>query len=183
MQHIRRTSNTTKNPFQQGFTLIELIIVIVILGILTVVAVPRFLDLSEDGKIASLEGMKSAMLSASNLVYSKAVLQGLEKIPFNATPAPYVDLDGDGVGDINTHYGIPSRSRGDGIVKALDSSVSEEWTWSTFYNGAFVITTADIGGRKGQYINNTSVTPTNCYVRYDQTSTGIPDITLITSGC
>ncbi|MFC4699712.1 prepilin-type N-terminal cleavage/methylation domain-containing protein [Glaciecola siphonariae] len=68
--------NKIKNT--QGFTLIELIIVIVILGILAVSAAPRFIDISSESKAAGLSALKAAMVSANTLVYSKAVLQGVE---------------------------------------------------------------------------------------------------------
>lgn len=60
---------------QKGFTLIELIIVIVILGILAVTAAPRFLDLSKDATISTLQGMEGTLESAVNLVYSKAEIE------------------------------------------------------------------------------------------------------------
>lgn len=43
---------------QRGFTLIELVVVIVILGILAVTAAPRFLNLQSDARISALQGMK-----------------------------------------------------------------------------------------------------------------------------
>ncbi|MDG2667452.1 prepilin-type N-terminal cleavage/methylation domain-containing protein, partial [Vibrio parahaemolyticus] len=46
---------------QTGFTLIELVVVIVILGILAVTAAPRFLNLQNDARKARLEGMKGAI--------------------------------------------------------------------------------------------------------------------------
>ena len=61
----------------KGFTLIELIIVIVILGILSVVAAPRFLDISSDARISALDGMIAAMQSALSLTVSYSQLKGL----------------------------------------------------------------------------------------------------------
>lgn len=60
---------------QQGFTLIELIIVIVILGVLAVTAAPKFLDLSKDARVSTLQGMEAALQSGVNLVNAKAEIQ------------------------------------------------------------------------------------------------------------
>ena len=60
----------------KGFTLIELIIVIVVLGILAVTAAPKFLNLQKDAQAGSLEGLKAALLGASEIVYAKALIEG-----------------------------------------------------------------------------------------------------------
>lgn len=63
---------------QQGFTLIELVVVIIILGILAVTAAPKFINLQGDARLSALSGMKSAIQGANSLVYSKALIAGAE---------------------------------------------------------------------------------------------------------
>jgi len=61
---------------QKGFTLIELIVVIVILGILSAVAVPKFVNMQEEAKTAALEGARGSVKSAVALIHSKWLVGG-----------------------------------------------------------------------------------------------------------
>ena len=75
---------------QNGFTLIELVVVIIILGILAVTAAPKFINLQGDARVSTLQGMKAAIQGANSLVYSKAAISGQEKLPKAGAGSPPV---------------------------------------------------------------------------------------------
>lgn len=73
---------------QKGFTLIELIVVIVILGILAATAVPKFVDLSGEASQAAVDSVAGALVSASTINYgAKAAGKTVSPATLNGTPA------------------------------------------------------------------------------------------------
>ncbi len=60
---------------QKGFTLIELVVVIVILGILAVTAAPKFINLQSDARKSALQGLTGAIDGTNALIFSKAALE------------------------------------------------------------------------------------------------------------
>ncbi|WP_434340369.1 type II secretion system protein [Motilimonas cestriensis] len=150
--------NLTK---QSGFTLIELVIVIIVLGILAATAAPKFIDLQSDARISSLNGVKAALEGGATLTYSRAALDGVEKVS-----AATVTIKGE---TVNTVFGYPAATQA-ALEDVIDLS-QNDWVYGT--SGALVTIAAS------------GATATDCLVTYAAAANENtrPAIAVIETGC
>ena len=128
---------------QNGFTLIELVVVIVILGILAAVAVPKFIDMQSDARQASLDGLFGSVRSAMALSHAQALVDGVS----NQT-GQTITMEGT---SITMDYGYPDAAFiDDAITLSSDFSFATDTT-TTPPSATFTLT----GG-------------TNCTVTYEE---------------
>ena len=147
---------------QSGFTLIELVVVIVILGILAATAAPKFMNLQGDARISALNGLKGAVKSAVSMTYSKAILKGIEKTPSGATvcsTGSAASTDACSGDEIDLVYGRPAATE-NGLIKALDIEAAEveatadandtsvEWNYFVSADGKSIVIFSSSGGLK-----------------------------------
>ena len=79
---------------QNGFTLIEIIAVIIVLGILAGVAIPRYFAMQNDSRKAAVQGALAAGLANLNLAYAKFVTSGGRNATISGTPAAITGIGG-----------------------------------------------------------------------------------------
>ncbi|MFV7784886.1 type II secretion system protein [Shewanella marisflavi] len=152
---------------QKGFTLIELVVVIIILGILAVTAAPKFINLQSDARKSTLEGLKGALQGANSLVYSKAAIAGEEqKGSADASTTGSVDI-GTGT-NAATNYGY-LQSTAVQLSNAMDVNISNDedvtadWYISQGTDGAKAAQLYQAGSAR---FNNTTTTTNRCYLTY-----------------
>ena len=126
---------------QSGFTLIELVVVIVILGILAAFAVPRFMGMEGEARAATVKNLAGSLRSAAAMARAKCQAQG-------CGAGGTVTVEGQPVTMVN---GYPNRAT---IERTLQGVVGQGWT----------ITDSGNGGRRFAKIGAGA----NCWVQYNQ---------------
>ena len=127
-----------------GFTLIELIVVIVILGILAVSAAPRFINLQSDARAATLNAMMGAVKSANSLILGKAVIHGVN--------TKYSEKEAGGTGNWTADCSV------DNCVNIGQMWVYLKYAYIDRNSVAFIID-ADISGKSTRTLSNGKTVP------------------------
>ena len=164
----KQSPRTLRGTAQAGFTLIELIVVIVILGILAATALPKFADLGGDARYATVKAAKGALEASSAMAHGKYLITG-------SSP---VSLDGTSVTITNNYASAAS-------IAAAAGLTSDDWIIRTGVNAATASLPAVLAGETVFVPQSLSgnAKGLGCYVKFAEaaSATTSPTITVTAS--
>lgn len=172
MKNLNRSSLNA----QKGFTLIELVIVIVILGILSATAAPKFLNLTGDAKAATLQAVRASVENATTMAHAKALVRN------ETVGTATIEINGS---DILFNDGWP-RAVITSWTPLLDIELNDPTTAPNAPFDAVVSGTSIVWyAHKGSNLSFANAELSECYVKYVQSdaSSTKPVITIVYSGC
>ncbi len=173
------------NRKQTGFTIIELVIVIVVLGILAAVAIPRFTDFTGSSRQAVLAGLSGSITSANTQVYAQSLIQGKQTLGNTTTTIPGIDADSDGNDDtVPTRFGyLRDTGAGSTAMQTL-LQVSDGSGLNSSNSIAFQVAGGKINAGY-DYDADGNVTDDDCHLIYTESTSAaqLPTITYELGGC
>ncbi|WP_028762536.1 prepilin-type N-terminal cleavage/methylation domain-containing protein [Shewanella colwelliana] len=149
---------------QKGFTLIELVVVIIILGILAVTAAPKFINLQSDARASTISGLEAAIKGADSLVHSKSLIAGNEKLAAAATGGPSVTVATGKTVSLN--YGHATAVWADNLANILDISAATTGTTAEWLYKEDSTTKSIYFYPQGQKDPTAATDAGTCYVQY-----------------